>query len=196
MKKLTKINLGELNQNESSCWSRVIHDFNPKVKSKSFYIDQFVHNVASYDKYLFYPLIGEILADLGMRVNVTRDGDTNNRADAMIIDEKYSIPIEIKSPTEIEYINIKSIRQALENKIILLSRKFFPTTPECSTLAIGYKYPERRSEVYELIENYYTTFKINVGIIDLADLLNIHWQIKFEGASFDVSKIRNLKGKF
>jgi hypothetical protein len=196
MKKLTKININEVTHGENSCWSRVIHDFNPKVESKQFYIDQFIQNVVSYDKYLYYPLIGELLNDFGIKVNVTRDGDTNNRSDAMIIDEKYSISVEIKSPTEIEYVNIKSIRQALENKIILLSRKFFPTTPLCSTLAIGYKYPEKRSEVYELIENYYSTYKIKVGIIDLADLLDIHWQIKFEGASFDVSKIRNLKGKF
>ncbi len=38
-------------------------------------------------------------------------GDTSNRIDAVIIDEKKSIPIEIKSPSEVPYINIKSIRQ-------------------------------------------------------------------------------------
>ena len=32
------------------------------------------------------------------------------------------IPIEIKSPSEELYVNVKGIRQALENKIILESR--------------------------------------------------------------------------
>lgn len=52
--------------------------------------------------------------------------------------------VEIKSPTEEMHISVKAIRQALENKIILLSRKTYITTNKCSTYAVGYFPPNDR----------------------------------------------------
>jgi hypothetical protein len=75
----------------------------------------------------FYEVIGDLLEYIGFhKVSVTRDGDTNNRMDAIIIDKVRSVPIEIKSPKEIEYINVKSIRQALENKIVFTVKEILP----------------------------------------------------------------------
>lgn len=182
---------------KNNFWERTLTDFHNDIqKGDIFCIKSILPKIDNYDKYNFYPLIGEILNDIGLNTSITRDGDTNNRADAIIIDVNYSIPIEIKSPTEIEYINIKSIRQALENKIIFLSRKFYTTDLSTSTLAIGFNYPEARSEVPQLVEDIYKTFKINVGYIDIADLLKIHFNFLINNIEFDVDRLRLLKGKF
>ena len=90
---------------------------------------------------------------LGFKTRVTREGDVNLRFDATIIDDYDSIPIEIKSPREDREINIKAIRQALENKIILLSRHFYKTRNETTSLAVAFEYPPTRSDVYELISD-------------------------------------------
>ena len=145
----------------------------------------------------FYEVIGDILETIGFsKVSVTREGDTNNRMDAIIIDNERSIPIEIKSPREIEYINIKSIRQALENKIVLLSRKFYPTQMNITSLAIGFEYPKDRSGVYEAIDDIYKTFNINIGIISLSSLLRLYYEKTVNNEEIDLDKIYFLKGKF
>lgn len=144
----------------------------------------------------FYEVIGDILEYLGFqKVSVTREGDTNNRMDAIIIDTTRSIPIEIKSPKEIEYINIKSVRQALENKIVLLSRGFYPTQDEVTSLAIGFQYPNDRSGVYELIEDINKTYGFKIGIIDFTDLLKLFYNKCEKGDSPDLEKIYYLNGK-
>jgi hypothetical protein len=148
------------------------------------------------DKYMFYPLIGQILNLLGYNCLVTRDGDTNNRSDAYVIDREHSIPIEIKSPTEISYINNKSIRQAVENKIVLLSRGFYPTARNTTSLAIGYSYPAERSGVLDLIEDVNITYDFNIGIISLEDLLKNLWEMVINDIKFDKTRITFLKGPF
>ena len=108
---------------------------------------------SSANQYIFYPLIANLLTILGFKCNASRAGQNYERADAMIIDDHFCIPIEIKSPGEETEISVKAIRQALENKIILLSRKNYPTDRATTSLAIGFKPPNDRSEVYELVKN-------------------------------------------
>lgn len=163
-------------------------------------IDEFVSKgMIEFSRYTieFYEVIGELLQEIGFgNVSVTREGDTNNRMDAIIIDDRRSIPIEIKSPKEIEYINVKSIRQALENKIVLLSRKFYPTESDVTTLAIGYDYPNERSGVYEAIDDIFETFNIKIGIISFSSLLKIFYSKKKHNSSIDLELIYYLKGRF
>lgn len=144
----------------------------------------------------FYSEIGELLSIIGLNSNVTREGDVNCRFDATIIDNQYSIPIEIKSPREDEQINIKSIRQALENKIVLLSRKFYPTEHSTTSLAIAQYYPPTRSDVFELIDDIYAAWRINIGIISLSDLLTLAYKIKKEGYGLNLDYFNHLRGKF
>ena len=57
----------------------------------------------------FYDYVGVMLKYIGfVNPHVTREGDTNCRMDAIIIDDVNSIPIEIKSPREVMEINIKA----------------------------------------------------------------------------------------
>ena len=168
--------------------------------AKSYNMNDFVLNgleLFSEQAIEFYQVVGFILKSIGFnKVLVTREGDTNNRIDAIIIDRNRSIPIEIKSPKEVEYINIKSIRQALENKIVLLSRNFYPTAKDTSTLAIGFSYPNDRSGVYELIEDIKFSFKINIGIIDFKDLLTLYYSKIINNKQLDLDLIYKLYGKF
>jgi hypothetical protein len=143
----------------------------------------------------FYPQIGELLSIIGFNSNVTREGDVNCRFDATIIDNRYSIPIEIKSPREDAQINIKSIRQALENKIVLLSRKFYPTEHEITSLAIAQYYPPSRSDVFELIDDIYSAWGINIGIISLSDLLTLAFKVSKDGYVLNFDYFNHLKGK-
>lgn len=144
----------------------------------------------------FYLHIGEIFSLMGFNnVNVTRDGDVNCRFDATIIDDLNSIPIEIKSPKEDKEINIKAITQACENKIILLSRAFYPTQTETTSLAVAFSYPPSRSGVYELIEDFKSVYDINIGIIDIEDLSRLVYDINRCGYKLNEEYFLYFNGK-
>lgn len=119
---------------------------------------------------MFYPLIGNLFNIIGLNCRVSRKGDNYQRFDAIIIDDNYSIPIEIKSPGEELNISTKAVRQALENKIILLSRKHFNTQFDTISLAVGFNLPNDRSDVTRLIEDIKSTFKINISLLDFETL--------------------------
>ena len=145
----------------------------------------------------FYDIIGLILKHIGFKnAHVSRGGDVNNRMDAIIIDDENSIPIEIKSPGESKEINIKSIRQACENKVIILSRKFYQTTNDTTSLAIAFRYPPERSDVYELIDDIKNAYNFNIGIIDIDDLLSLVWDIEEDVGELDFDYFNTFCGKF
>jgi len=144
----------------------------------------------------FYNKIGEIFEYLDLNISVTREGDVNCRFDATLIDPNFSIPIEIKSPREDLEINIKAVRQAFENKIVILSRLFYTTSPEITSLAIAFSYPPSRSDVYELISDIRNAFNINIGIINVSDLLYLIYEYRVNHRTLDVNYLFNFFGKF
>ena len=145
----------------------------------------------------FYDFIGLILKHIGF-VNpiVSRNGDVNCRMDAIIIDDENSIPIEIKSPGESFEINIKSIRQACENKVIILSRKFYETKYETTSLSIAFEYPPERPDVNELIDDIKQAYGFNIGIIDINDLLSLVYDIEEEHKLISFDYFNTFSGKF
>ena len=153
-----------------------------------------------FDDYLnatqetFYPLVATLFKIMGFNCSSSRQGDNGARWDAIIDDPTRSIPIEIKSPTEEQHLSIKAVRQALENKIILLSRKTHITTPDVSTLAVGYYMPNERAEVVRLISYFKDTYGFNVGIIDLKTLLSLAISILVDKKGFDKEKLYKLEG--
>lgn len=149
---------------------------------------------SSSNKNIFYPLVANLLIFLGFKCHVSRAGQNYERADAMIIDDQFCIPIEIKSPGEEVEISVKAIRQALENKIILLSRKSYPTDRKTTSLAIGFKPPNERSEVYELIENIKKAFDINIGVIDFYSLLILVISSISESKKINLAQLSSLQG--
>lgn len=142
----------------------------------------------------FYPLIATLFKIMGFHCSFSRPGDNGARWDAIIDDPVRSIPIEIKSPTEEQHLSIKAIRQALENKIILLSRKTHATTSEVSSLAVGYYMPNERAEVSKLIAAFKATYGYKIGVIDLNSLLSLAVSILVDEKGFDKEKLYSLEG--
>lgn len=142
----------------------------------------------------FYPLIATLFKIMGYDCSFSRAGDNGSRWDAIISDPTRSIPIEIKSPTEVPVLSIKAIRQALENKIILLSRKTFITQPETTSLAVGNAMPGDRTDINDLISYIKETYGYRIGIIDLKTLLSIAISILLNGKGFNREKLYSLEG--
>lgn len=143
---------------------------------------------------VFYPLIADLFTIIGFNCHASRSGINYERWDAMAEDAKYSLPIEIKSPTEELNISVKAVRQALENKVILLSRKSYVTDWNSSTIAVGYNPPNDRAEVSRLITDIRNTFNIHVGIIDFGSLLKLAVAtVRGDGCSH-IDEIRKLEG--
>jgi ferredoxin len=142
----------------------------------------------------FYRLVGNLLTAIGMPTLVSRHGDTSNRMDAVVVDARQSVPVEIKSPTEVESVNVKSVQQALENKVIMESRAPYVAEPTTTSLAIGYLPAAERSDVSELIEDIYTAFGFNIGVIDVRALYGLVWSKYIAFEEIDTTAIRELKG--
>jgi len=142
----------------------------------------------------FYPFVAMLFRVLGFDCQASRPGDNGARWDAIIVDESDSIPIEIKSPTEEQHISLKAIRQALENKIILLSRKTHPTREATTSLAIGYYLPNDRAEVTNLLIDMKTTYGVSIGVVDLISLLRLAVSHIISGCSFDRQALIELEG--
>lgn len=142
----------------------------------------------------FYPLIATLFKIMGFKCSFSRPGDNGARWDAIIDDPVRSIPIEIKSPTEEQHLSIKAIRQALENKIILLSRRTHITAPDVTTLAVGYYMPNERAEVSRLISDIKATYGYKIGVIDLHSLLSLAISVLVDRLGFEKEKLYRLEG--
>jgi hypothetical protein len=157
-------------------------------------ISKVVDNFSASSQNQFYPLIANIFKNLGFNCINPSQGVNYSRWDAIIIDDEHSIPIEIKSPAEEKHISMKAVRQALENKIILLSRKPYVTTNDTSTLVVGYYLPNNRSEVEGLIKDINITYGFRIGVIDLYTLIKMTVLSTISSGAFDKSKLENLNG--
>jgi uncharacterized protein YeeX (DUF496 family) len=142
----------------------------------------------------FYPFVETLFRIIGVDCRKSRDGVNGERWDAMICDPQRSIPIEIKSPTEEMHISVKAIRQALENKIVLLSRKTYITTHECSTYAVGYLPPNARAEVVDLISDIKSTYGYRIAVFDIGLLVRVTINIILFGKGIDTERLYELEG--
>lgn len=155
----------------------------------------FVVEVSTMKQSDFYPLIADLLGFIFNREAFAPSAGNNNmRYDVMVPDEKYSIPVEVKSPTEEEMLSVKAIRQALENKVLLLAREPYPTIYEVSSIACGYKLPNDRSDVYKLIEEIYQTYNINISILDVETLIKASFYCAQTNSYYDVDSFINKRG--
>lgn len=145
-------------------------------------------------KEVFYPLIADLFTVIGFNCHASRAGINYERWDAIAVDDSYSIPIEIKSPTEELFLSVKAVRQALENKIILLSRRSYATDWNTVTLAVGYNPPNDRAEVSRLIADIKSTFNVRIGVIDFFSLLIIAAATVRSDSSNHVHEIRQMEG--
>lgn len=143
----------------------------------------------------FYPLVANLLGLIfNRKAFAPPAGNNNMRYDVIIPDESYSIPVEVKSPTEEKILSIKAIRQALENKVLLLARKPFKTEYDISSFAIGFNIPNTRSDAYKLIDEIHQTYGINIAIMDMEELISAAFYCSKSNRYFDISEFKNKKG--
>jgi len=142
----------------------------------------------------FYPLVETLFRVIGVDCHKSRDGVNGERWDAMIRDDVRSIPIEIKSPKEEMHISVKAIRQALENKIVLLARRTYKTTVECSTFAVGYLAPNNRAEVADLIADIKETFGYSIAVFDVESLISVTVNIILANKGIDIGQLYRMEG--
>ena len=162
--------------------------------NKTNIIDKIFNQSITDTQTRFYPFVAMLFRVMGLDCQASRPGDNGARWDAIIVDEKESIPIEIKSPTEEKHLSLKAIRQALENKVILLSRETHPTLPETTSLAVGYYLPNDRAEVTNLMNDFKNAYGYSLGVMDLKTLVTIAVTIVVDKKTFDVAQLNRLEG--
>lgn len=142
----------------------------------------------------FYPLITHLLRLLSFESDYSRAGVNYQRWDACVLLHGFAVPIEIKSPTEELYLSTKAIRQAIENKVILLARGGIKTHRDLSTLIVGYQIPNERGDMSTLIDDVYATFGFKIGVLDLQSLTHLAIKSITEAVSVDEEQLSHLKG--
>lgn len=142
----------------------------------------------------FYPLIAQLLTILGFASSISRVGVNYQRWDASVTLSGYAAPIEIKSPTEELYLSTKAVRQAIENKVVLLARGGLATTPKLTSLIVGYQIPNERSDLSTVIEDVHTAYGFNIGVLDVRTLGKLAMRAVTDSVSIDEKQLSYLKG--
>ena len=142
----------------------------------------------------FYPLVTNLMRLIGYRSAPSRPGDNYQRWDACVWLKGMAVPMEIKSPTEELLLSTKAVRQALENKVILLARGALNTRRDMTTLIVGFQLPNERGDMATLIDDIHATFGISIGVLDLRALGLLALRSVTESLSIDENQLAYLKG--
>lgn len=142
----------------------------------------------------FYPLVTHLFQILGFESDYSRAGVNYQRWDAYVMVDGYALPVEIKSPTEEVVLSTKAIRQALENKVILLSRGGLETRPDLTSLVVGNRIPNERGEMSNLIDDVFNAYDFRLGVIDLVTLANLALRALRDGETIDARQLGQLRG--
>ncbi len=143
---------------------------------------------------VFYPLVTHLFQILGFKSDYSRAGVNYQRWDARVWVGDYALPVEIKSPTEEVMLSTKAVRQALENKVILLSRGGLDTRPELASLVVGNRLPNERGEMSNLIDDVFKAYGLRLGVIDLTTLARLALRTLNEGVTIDARQLSQLRG--
>ena len=154
----------------------------------------FAHSRRENTKTQFYPLVTHLLQLIEFPSHCSRNGVNYQRWDAYVWLHSLAMPIEIKSPPEELFLSTKAIRQAIENKVILLARGGMETQRELSTLIVGYQIPNERAEMSMLIDDVYAAFGFRIGVLDLHTLAYVAIKAVTESVSIDEKQLSHLKG--
>ena len=142
----------------------------------------------------FYPLVTNLVQLLGIKSSCSRPGVNYQRWDACAWPQGLAVPIEIKSPSEERLLSTKAVRQAVENKVILLARRGMRTSRQATSLVIGYEIPNERGDMGMLIDNIDAAFRIRIGVLDLQALTLLALRSVTESVSIEENQFAYLKG--
>lgn len=158
--------------------------------------ERFCTNHARDTKDVFYPLVTHLFQILGFPSDYSRAGVNYQRWDACVWVGNHALPVEIKSPTEETVLATKAVRQALENKIVLLSRGGLDTKRELTSLIVGFRVPNERGDMSNLIDNVFVAFGLRLGVIDLGSLAYLAARNIRDGVTIDPGQLAHLRGFF
>jgi hypothetical protein len=157
-------------------------------------IDSFVTSHRGDNRDRFYPLVEAMFNLAGFDCRLSRAGVNYSRHDAILLFQATSVPIEIKSPGEEPEMSVKGVRQALENKIVLLARKAYPCDKAHTSLVVGFNRPNERSEVHEVIENIYAVYGVRIGVVDLRVLAQLVFDAVANDRTIEAGALLSAKG--
>lgn len=144
----------------------------------------------------FYPIVANYLRLLGFEATSSNVGDTSSRADVRIFADGGLVPIEVKSYTEVQMINMKSVQQALENKVLSARHDEAAKPSPLSSLVIGFHYPSQRALILEMIDHIYQAFGFKVGLVSINRLVEEAILHRCNKIEFDANRLVHLKGMF
>ena len=156
--------------------------------------EAFAENHAWDTQTVFYPLVTHMFQILGFNSNHSRAGVNYQRWDAYVMVDGFALPVEIKSPTEEIMLSTKAVRQALENKVILLSRGGLATRLELASLVVGNRLPNERGDMSNLIDDVFKAFGLRLGVIDLTTLAYLALRAVRDGVTIDAGQLSQLRG--
>jgi len=212
------INIADIQSRDLTTGSidyKVLHSENTteikRTKVTKFLIDFYEHNnknlaltiknlvieVRKMKQGEFYPLIADLISLVfDVEVRTPQAGVNNERFDLIVLDKSDSVPIEVKSPTEEIMLSVKAIRQALENKIVMMSRytDYYPSNIDMTSMAVGFLIPNERSDVHRLIEEIYNTYGICISITDVHTLIIASYNCLLNESRFKLNDLKSMKG--
>ena len=154
----------------------------------------FARNHSKDTQATFYPLVAHLFQIIGLTSDYSRAGVNYQRWDAYVLADGHALPVEIKSPTEEIVLSTKAVRQALENKVILLSRGGLETRRELTSLVVGNRLPNERGEMSNLIDDVFKAFGLRLGVIDLTTLAHLALRAVRENVTIDAVQLSQLRG--
>lgn len=178
--------------------NKILNEFTELYTDKKLGFDKAIcrlnDDYSNSKQFEFYEAIAALFRIIGFNAQASRAGQNSSRFDAIITHETQSIPIEIKSPTEERNLSVKGIRQALENKIVIESRKEYASTRETSSFLVGYLYPNERSEVHDLLKYIKNYYGISIAVISFEELMRMAFTKHLNPQAFDEEIIFSLFG--
>lgn len=172
--------------------NNVLNEFNGDIPKS---MNKIVSAMPSMKQNVFYPMVAALLGVIFDRKAFAPPAGNNNlRFDVIIPDESLTVPVEVKSPTEEEMLSVKAVRQALENKIVMLSRRPYETNEQMCSLAVGFKIPNKRSDVHKLIEDIYNTYRLNIAIMEINTIVEAALKCTRDNIHFDLEELNDKRG--
>ena len=160
---------------------------------------QILDKYAESDATEFGNAVGKCFESLGLKWELGRTGDVTDRIDGKaLFANGYMIPVELKSPREVQQLNVKSIRQAAENAMLapIIARdsgKGLTYSVATASLAIGWDFPPERSILEDLIQRNSEYWGIRIRALTFSELVKIA-RFSGEGCKIDLNEILSMTG--